>query len=334
MQGAFLKRLGLLLKEGYSLNEACSFLLYIEQGAAYQWADMIEKQMKEGHSLHQILEQCHFSPLICTQIYLGSLYGNFEQKIIHCGEWLLKKHERHKKFKKVIHYPAILVAFMGGMILLMRFILLPQIEMLIKNQMDELDMTTRILLSLIRLSPYWMSTAVFGALLACYLFEVNFKKKAVLARLTFLLKVPILNKYLRLYWTDFYFMQWSEMLKSGCSLYEMIQIAQSKDSTAMLKEIGTILEKNMRQGHSFSQSLAALPFLSKEARSVVRHGEETGNLATEMYIYHLKCADEFEQRFERMLENIQPIVFVVIAVLIVGIYAALMLPTFKMMEVL
>lgn len=332
-RGNFLKRLGLLLKEGYSLKEASQFLIRIESQLPKQWAQVIEERLNAGHPLHQALAHCDFPPTICTQIYLANVYGDYASKIVHCGDSLLARAKKQKKFQQVIHYPMILLLFMGGMILLMRFALLPQIEMLLAGHHHELDLTTRFLIGTIHYSPLWLSAFIGGLIVGWYYHLKKFQKKSVLEKINWYLKIPLIKHYLELYWTSFYYMQWSEMLKSGCSLYEIVKISKSKDSTPMFQELGGLLEMNLRKGWSFADALKHVPFLSREALAVVEHGEKTGKLATEMQIYHLKCDELFERNFEMLLERIQPVVFVVIAVLIIGIYAALMLPTFKMMEV-
>ena len=52
----------------------------------------------------------------------------------------------------------------------------------------------------------------------------------------------------------------------------------------------------------------------------------------EMLVYASFCENEFNQRIEKMMEKLQPIIFIFVALMIIAIYGALMLPVFSIME--
>src|SRR5690625_6708588 len=59
-KGNFLKRIGSLLEEGYSIKDALVFLEKIEKGHSHQWVLEVQKGMLLGHSFHEELEKLHF----------------------------------------------------------------------------------------------------------------------------------------------------------------------------------------------------------------------------------------------------------------------------------
>lgn len=107
---------------------------------------------------------------------------------------------------------------------------------------------------------------------------------------------------------------------------------QGGDSSKLLKETGVHLSKQMLAGNSIHEAISSLPFFYEEGLLVISHGENIGKLGIEMLLYADYCETQLNDRVEKLMERIQPIIFSLVGLMIVAIYAALMLPIFTMME--
>ena len=331
-KGLFLKRIGTLLEEGYSMKDALTFLSKIEKETAKNWILSIQEGMLLGQPFHLELEKLNFPTKVCAQIYFASHYGDYAQTITRCGDQLLKELEQKKKFKSLLTYPLLLLAFLLGMLLMMRFLILPHMEVLFKN----FDTTTEAFSNGIVRFIYYSPQIIFGSLCLIVLgalgLQNKLKKGTMIDGITFFIKQPLLGSYLKDYWTSFFFQEWGELFKNGCSFQEAILIMQKEGASKLLQETGNILAQQMQLGQSINESLKTLPFFHEEAIMAVTHGESLGKLSTEMLVYASYCENELTNKLEKLMNKIQPIIFAFIALMIIAIYAALMLPIFSLME--
>ena len=329
-KGNFLKRIGSLLEEGYSIKDALVFLEKIEKGHSHQWVLEVQKGMLLGHSFHEELEKLHFPTKICAQIYFASHYGNYGQTITRCGEQLLLELEKKKKLRSLLTYPVLLFLFLFGMLLMMRFVILPHMEVLFSSFESNAQINANAVVQFIYYSPQIIGGTLGLLGLGIIIGRNQLKKRTVIEGITFFIKRPGLKRYLKDYWTAFFFHEWSYLLKNGCSFQEIVSIMQKENASNLLKETGGILKEKMEEGWNLHESLAALPFFNEEGLMVVQHGENLGKMSTEMMLYASYCENELNDNIEKLMEKLQPIIFSFIALMIITIYAALMLPIFTL----
>lgn len=331
-QGVFLKRLGTLLKEGFSLKEALSFLKTISDEERTHLIDSILHELEKGSSFHEELSKHHFPEKTCAQIYFSLMHGNFHGTVWMAGIQLIEQAQKKKKFLQIINYPILLLGFMISMLFAMRLILLPHIEQIAGNHIENMGWIERGILLIVHTSPYWIGGFVLLNIVILISIRLHLKERTAIEKITFYTKIPFLKKYLQLYWTQFFSLEWSQLLKSGCSMKEITSIMGKDGISPFLQETGNWIEKEMSKGKSFQEALFPFRFLKSEVSEIITHGETSGNLGAELALFSSECEEEFNLRIEQMMERIQPIIFIFVALMIIAIYAALLLPTFNMLE--
>lgn len=329
-KGIFLKRIGSLLEEGYSLKDALSFLEKIEKGHSNRWIQEIQKGMLLGHSFHEEIEKLNFPTKTSAQIYFASQYGDYGQTITNCGNQLLKELEKKNKLRSLMTYPVLLMLFLFGMLMMMRFVILPHMEFLFMSFDSSSGIYANTIVRLIHYSPQIIAGVFIVSSIGFLFVRKKLRKGTMIEGVTFLIKQPFLKTYLKDYWTAFFFHEWGGLLKNGCSFQEVISIMQAESASKLLQETGGILKREMEAGRDLHESLKVLPFFHEEGLMVVQHGENLGKISTEMMLYASYCENELSQRIERLMDKLQPIIFVFIASMIVAIYASLMLPIFTL----
>lgn len=331
-KGLFLKRVGSLLEGGYSLKEVLDFLLKFEKGVTRNWIFSIQKGLQAGNSFHKELEANGFSDKICSQIYIASQYGDYAKTITQCGQQLLGTLEKKKKLKSLASYPLFLLIFLMGMLLLMRFMILPHMEMLFTSVGTGEDIFSNRIVQLVYYSPQILLGGLLLAFILFLLLGLKFSNVKVIEKIAFLTRVPILKNYLKDYLSQFFFFEWGNLLRNGCSMLEVIELMKGEDASKILMETGDFLSAKMKQGQSVYEAISQLPYFYEEGLQVVSHGENLGKLGTEMLVYAGHCEIQLNHRVEKFMERLQPVVFVLIGLMILIIYAALMLPIFSLME--
>lgn len=331
-QGLFLKRMGTLLLEGFSLKEALRFLLTITDSKQVKWVKVIEQNVNTGNSLFQGLRDVGFSDLICTQIYLSTIHGKFSETIFKAGEQMIESAKRKKKIQSIIQYPIMLLIFIVIMLFSMRYILLPHIKRIASPEEASLGTGTRLIVGIVETAPYWMLGTVLLMTVSFFVLSIITKKKSAIEKLNFYSKNRLIRSYLQLYWTRFFTLEWSQLLKTNCTLIQIVHLMQEDKSSVLFREVGRVIEHKMRKGYSFKEAISSLDFLKPEVEEIIMHGELTGRMGIELMLYSSDCEAELNQKIESMMERIQPIVFIFVALMIIAIYAALLLPMFSIME--
>lgn len=331
-KGMFLRRLGGLLEEGYSIKQSLKFIEKFEKEPVKTWITQLQKGLMQGQQLHEELEKIGYSSKICSQIYLASQAGNYGEIVKRCGEDMLEQEQFKKKLRSLLAYPCVLFVFLLVMLVLMRFLILPNMENMFADNLSETNIYADFLVSFIYYSPQIILLSLGGLIASYWFINRKLTDYSPLERIQFFIKKPFISQYLKNYWTNFIFLEWGQLLRNGVSFQEIIVLMAEEDASAMLKETGEILKNEMIQGKSVKESLRALPFIEEEALAVISHGENLGHLGTELLIYASYCEVELTDRLEKLLGKLQPIVFVFIALMIIAIYASMILPIYTLME--
>ncbi|CJV89257.1 preprotein translocase subunit YidC1 [Streptococcus pneumoniae] len=101
----------------------------------------------------------------------------------------------------------------------------------------------------------------------------------------------------------------------------------------VFKEIGQDLAQTLKNGREFSQTIGTYPFFRKELSLIIEYGEVKSKLGSELEIYAEKTWEAFFTRVNRTMNLVQPLVFIFVALIIVLLYAAMLMPMYQNMEV-
>ncbi|WP_080146835.1 competence type IV pilus assembly protein ComGB [Marinilactibacillus piezotolerans] len=331
-QGLFLKRIGRLLCEGFSLKEALNFVAIAPAKKQMSWAENIMELIHSGDTLSEALSKIGFSERICTQIYLAAAHGAFSETVLLTGTQMIASAHRKKKIQSIIQYPIMLLLFVLLMLLSMRYVLLPHIERIASPDSDSIDFGTRMMMSLVNTAPFWLIGLFVSILLMLIVIQRMMRNRSAIEKTSFYAGIRFIRPFIQLYWTQFFSHEWSQLLKSNCSFIQIVQLMQADTASILVREVGGELEKEMKSGKPFEEAIAHLPFLKSDFREIALHGQNSGKLASEMKVYASDCEEELNRKVEKLIEKIQPAVFIFVALMIIAIYAALLLPTFSMMK--
>ena len=126
--------------------------------------------------------------------------------------------------------------------------------------------------------------------------------------------------------------EWGQLIKHGVSIREIIRIMKQDENSLFLQELANNMEEQMLMGKSFYEVILSYEFLKEELAQIIQHGEVSSDLGKELMLYANQCEEDLKLKVERLMSFVQPVVFIGVAVMIVAIYAALLLPTFSLME--
>ena len=276
--------------------------------------------LANGQAFSEIMAGLGFSDAVVTQLSLAELHGNLSLALLKIEEYLDNLAKVKKKLIEVATYPMMLLGFLVLIMMGLRNYLLPQLSS--QNFATQLigHLPTIFLLSVLML---------LGLTGAIYLI---FKGQKRIPVYSFLARLPFVGSFVRIYLTAYYAREWGNMIGQGLELSQIFQIMQEQRSV-LFQEIGQDLGQALQNGQEFSDKIASYPFFKKELSLIIEYGEVKSKLGSELEIYALKTWEEFFGRVNRTMNLIQPLVFVFVALMIVLLYAAMLLPLYQNMEV-
>lgn len=327
----FLLRLGELLQAGFSLKEGIQFLIHLmpKEKAAL---DSMLTALQQSDSFFQVLQRQQFSERVCTQVLLSESHGHFEEVLIHSGHYLLDREKQQKKLKKLLQYPAMLGIFMLGLLLAMRSFLLPHFLTMLEGNQAELPVISAIAMKGIEAFPFILLLITIIVFTMWLAYKVFISNKSAMMQATFVCRLPLIGQFRNYLYTHYFAHELGHLYKSGHELYQILRIMQQQTIYPLMKEVAQKIEQGLSEGISVHTSIQKMPFFRVELAHILMHGDRTNNLASELFFYAQNCQMQLTNKVEKAMSYIQPLVFMLIAVLILSIYLAILLPIFSMME--
>ncbi|GBG96501.1 competence type IV pilus assembly protein ComGB [Lactococcus termiticola] len=305
-----------LFSAGFHLAEVVDFLRR-SRLTENRLVEQMQAGLLSGQRLSDILEELDFSKLVLTQLSLAEEHGDLASTLVLIETQLRKKLKVQQKLLGLLTYPLILLFFLFVIIFVMKSYLLPNLEM-------ETTLAVFIINHLLEIS--------FGFLAIVALLVVSvrlyFKRLTVSQRYEKLMKLPFLKAYIQTYLTAFFAREWGNLISQGLTLEAISQVMQDQKSP-IFQEVGHSLQAEMQAGQSFSASVASKPYLKPELALMIEYGEFKDKLGIELSLYADESWEAFFDRLNRAMLFIQPLIFSFVALMILLIYAAMLLPIYN-----
>ncbi|UJF14661.1 type II secretion system F family protein [Jeotgalibaca sp. MA1X17-3] len=328
-QSYFLERLSELLKEGFSLGEALSFLQMMMEKEKKDIEGMMEK-MEEGKSFPESLIQFGFSEQVISQLHLSLLHANFTDTLKLCSTHIIEKQKQFGNLKKVVVYPLFLLLFSIFMLLAIREVLLPTLESSLLSNEESTNYFVYILLFFLKYLPQLLLGAIFIFGLIYVLLKRWLSHKNVLERASIFCKVPIIGKWYLNYYSSLFSRELSYFYLNGQSIYKIVEALQAETSTLFMHQISLVMEEGLKKGDHLKIIIDQFPFFRKELSWIIYQGELTSQVGVKLKIYSQECHRTMMQDIEKKINLLQPLLFSFIGFIVVFVYAILMLPMLNM----
>lgn len=308
-----------LFSSGFHLAEVVSFL---KRSALLEWkyVEQLHEGLSSGASFADMMKSLGFSKPVVTQLALAETHGNLQMSLEKIETYLDNLSKVKKKLVEVATYPLILLSFLILIMLGLRNYLLPQLE--------SENAATVVISNLPQIFLGCVSCLVFLGGVSFFYYKRQSKMKVF----SFLARLPLLGVFVRTYLTAYYAREWGNLIGQGLELSQIFDMMQEQDSP-LFRELGKDLSLALQGGKEFSKVVESYPFFKKELGLIIEYGEVKSKLGSELELYAEKTWEEFFARVHRAMNLVQPLVFVLVALMIVLLYAAMLLPMYQNMEV-
>ena len=295
---------------------------FLERSALLEkdYVMQMKQGLSQGKSFSEMMGNLGFSSAIVTQLSLAEVHGNLHLSLGKIEEYLDNLARVKKKLIEVATYPIILLAFLLLIMLGLRNYLLPQL--------DSSNIATVVISNLPQI--FLGLALALGTVSLTGLFF--YRKSRKIQVFSFLAKIPFMGMFIQYYLTAYYAREWGNMIGQGLELSQIFQMMQEQGNP-LFKEIGQDLEQSLQNGREFSKVVQNYPFFRRELGLIIEYGEVKSKLGSELEVYAEKTWESFFTRVNQTMNLVQPLVFIFVALLIVLLYAAMLLPMYQNMEV-
>ena len=324
----FIKRLYELIDHGYMLEDSLEFLL-IQYEVADDEINKIKEKLSNGSKLSDILGYLGYSQLIVSKIKFAEDYGRIEDMLVEVETYLKIKKIQQEKVIKTLRYPLFLTLTLICLIMVFNALVIPQFENIYTSSNIKMDLQTLILIKSLYYIPKFISIIFLLTLIGIGYISYTIKYKPNLF-LKSLIYIPKVRNYSKLYFSYRFSMELSLFLMSGFSLKTALEVMVEEDYDYYLTHFSKEILYELDKGISFEDSIGKIKYFDNSMRKFVNHGKNNGLIDKELKLFSELMLDTFLTSLDRNLKKLQPILFGILAVVIVGLYMVILLPIFNM----
>ena len=324
----FIKRLYELINHGYMLEDSLEFLL-IQYEVADDEIKKIKEKLSNGSKLSDILGYLGYSQLIVSKIKFAEDYGRIEDMLLEVETYLKIKKIQQEKVIKTLRYPLFLTLILICLIMVFNALVIPQFENIYTSSNIKMDLQTIILIKSLYYIPKIISI-IFLLILICIgytFYTIKYKPNLFLKSLLY---IPKVRNYSKLYFSYRFSMELSLFLMSGFSLKTALEVMVEEDYDYYLTLFSKDILNELDQGIGFEDAIGKIKYFDKSMRKFVSHGKNNGLIDKELKLFSELMLDTFLTSLDKNLKRLQPILFGILAVVIVGLYMVILLPIFNM----
>jgi type IV pilus assembly protein PilC len=335
----FARYFALMLRAGFDVKKALGVLQ--EQLGNRTLRGVIEalrQDVEKGKTLTESMGHFPkvFPPIFISFVQVGEVTGRLEESLTILAQQMQKDYDLRRTVRGAMLYPAVIVAALIAVGFAMLIFVIPRLAEVFSGFNVELPAPTRIVLALGQFfDAYWyvvliaMFLAAGGAWL---LLRIKTVKAFLLHAVLFM---PIFSSIMQKVNLARFNRNLSSLLTSGVSFVEALVIMGTNTSHPSYARVLMEAVPFVKSGKPLSEYLGGFPRLFPPlVVSVVKIGEETGELSKVLE----ETAGFFEAEVDQTMKNftsiLEPVLMVIIGLAVGGLAVSVISPIYNLVNVL
>lgn len=311
------------LDNGFTLEKSLTFLMTVTPKRRQEIKQM-KRQLLKGKKLADSLSYLELSQAQKAQLSFAEIHGDIVGTLTRMSQHMSDTEKQQRHLIKVISYPVLLLVFLSGAVMGMKFYVLPQLTELYRESEGR-----NLGLMIVNESPLIMGGLLLVGLLFYLFIKVFLQKKTAVYQANWWSRLPVIKSFFKSYYTSLFATEWGKLLTQGMEFREVVLIMNQKGYTPLMKEMAQTIELKIEKGISIDGPIKEWEFLKPELSLIILQGEVKGNLGKELLMYGNKEWQSLIELAEKRMRFLQPMMFLLIAILIISVYGALLLPIYS-----
>lgn len=274
----------------------------------------IEDGLRTGERFSETLERY---PKVFPEFYRGivrsaELTGELDTVLSRLAVYIERDLEARRKIKSALIYPVAVAVMSVATVLVLAIYVLPKFEDFFESLDAELPLPTRMLLGMTGFLGewWWAITAGIAAVALVFVASQRFENGKY-AWHVFLLRVPVLGETIQYALVERFCRVMASMVSAGVNLPEAIRVAtDSLRNRVFMRRLNGVTEQ-MLEGQGIAGPLSRTQLFPGTATSMLRVGEETGSMDTQLEVTAEYYEDELDYKIAKLTALFEPIVIIV-----------------------
>jgi type IV pilus assembly protein PilC len=274
----------------------------------------VEDGLRGGDTLSDCLDR---HPKIFPEYYRGivasaELSGELDIVLGQLATYLERDLDARRRIRSASIYPGIILLMSLGTVVVLAAFVMPRFEAFFASLHAKLPLPTRMLLAVTGFFEqwWWAILAGLGGVVVLF-FLITRTPPGRYARDRIFLSLPVVGSTIRFTLVERFCRLLSSMVGAGVALPEALTVATgSLRNLVFRRNLGRVQEA-MLEGEGFAQPLSAARVFPNTAVQMLRVGEETGTLDTQLGITARYYETELDHKIKKLIALFEPMVIIV-----------------------
>ena len=310
-----------MLKVGFPLRRALSFAKVIMPKQA-PVIDYVATNLSQGISFATAVRPWVTADQ-AVQLQLAERHGELTQALGELSTYLTLRTKEKQKLRALLQYPVLLLALLIGLGVVLRLYVYPELQ-----SWQVWQLPTGLVMAL---------QALLGALGALGLLGgwryLAWRRQPRLNQVNALCRLPGVGRLVQLYFSYYLVSNLALLVRQGLSLKEICALLQQAEPTTLLYQLGQQLQVQGSSGAALPALIQSQPCLPDELVALLGRGWTNQQLGQELAVFARLQFQRLTRQVESWLTLVQPVLFLIVALGILGMYLSLLLPIYQSIAV-
>jgi type IV pilus assembly protein PilC len=275
----------------------------------------IQVRLRSGSSFGDAIAQ---HPKVFPGYYIAvvraaELTGRLDDALDQLSEYLEREVAAKKEIKSQLTYPIIVFFLAIGAVVVMSVVILPKFKSFYSGLGAKLPLPTRMLLGFTDfMQAYWWVLLIAAAVLGAVGLAMIGGAQGKVRRDTLLLRLPAVGGIFNLMAIERFCRVLAALVQTGVPLPDAVQVSANSTNNAVFQTKLAIVREAMMRGEGLARPIQASGIFPPAARQMIRVGESTGSLDTQLHAAAVFYERELKYRLKRLTDMFEPAIILVV----------------------
>jgi type IV pilus assembly protein PilC len=334
----FTSQLAVMIRAGISIRAAIEGIS--DQATNPKFKAMLVQMKRDVESGKQFSDALMrypktFSPLYVNMVKASELSGGFSKMLDRIAGYLAQQIETASMVKGAMIYPGIIGTLACGTTIFLLTFVLPRFMVIFAGKEAALPAPTKLLLAMSSfLTNYWY-ILIFAVGAGSWGFIMLIRTEGGRAWWDKVkLSVPLFKKMFRALYISRSLHTMGQLINAGVPMLDTIAITADISGNTLYRRMWRAVHTAVKQGKKISAPLNKSPLLPRAVVQMVSAGEESGKLGEVLDEVSEFYARELKSVIKSCTAMIEPLMIVIMGGLVGFIAMSIILPIFKLSQLM
>lgn len=333
----FTTQLAVMLRAGINLRSALEGIADQTEHAGFKKVLIsLKTDVESGKQFSQALQRYPklFGPLYINMVRASEMAGSFADMLERIAAYIAQEIETRKMVIGAAIYPGIIGTMAVGVTVFLLTFVLPKFKGVFKGKEEALPWATKFLLSLseqmVQNWPYIIGVVIliFGGL---YAFGLTTLGRFWYDKIK--LSVPVVKTMFRSLYISRSLQTMGQLVNAGVPMLDTIAITGDVSGNVLYKTLWRGVYGSVKTGKKITSQLQKTKLLPTAVVQMISAGEESGKLGEVLDQIAGYYAKQLKDQIKAVTSMIEPIMIVLMGSVVGFIAMAIILPIFKMSQI-